>query len=120
MHYISDNVADYHKSDLDNYLGIDPETELPDVYDSYILMNIEQLEPAGTYLITKEHHAPDFISKEIYGDERYWWILLLYNGFRSPYEIKSGMVIKYFTMDSFSWLFYDLIQRENMKQIRGN
>jgi len=38
---------------------------------------------------------PDLISYKIYGDVKYWWILLLYNGIDDPFnDIQTGDIME--------------------------
>ena len=67
-------------------------------YDS---MNSEFIEwiirasPDGWYTVREPSGRPDLVSYNIYGDTQYWWILLMYNEIICPWELETGMEIKF-------------------------
>lgn len=49
------------------------------IFSSELLHKIDKCSDRETYLVTKYEHRIDLISKEIYGDDKYSWLLLYMN-----------------------------------------
>lgn len=50
-----------------------------DYVNSELLYKLDQFDECKPFIITKNEHRIDLISKEIYGDDRYSWILMYIN-----------------------------------------
>ena len=50
-----------------------------DYVNSELLTKIDQFDEYESYTITKYEHRPDLLSKEIYGDVNYSWLLMYIN-----------------------------------------
>ncbi len=69
-----------------------------DVFNSSFLNIINEIEPAGEFLVTKDAKRIDVISYEIYGNVKYWWMLLEFNGIVDQFSIKIGDTLKFFNL----------------------
>ena len=65
-----------------------------DIFSSGLLHKVDKCSDRETYLVTRYEHRIELISKEIYGDEKYSW-LLLYMNRMSVEDVVRGAVIKY-------------------------
>lgn len=64
---------------------------------SYNYLVRENLHEAG-YVIVKQNevHRPDLIAHRIYGDTRFWWVLMEYNGFMDMFnDLEEDVVVRY-------------------------
>ena len=50
-----------------------------DYVNSELLTKIDQVDEYKTFIITKNEHRPDLIAEEIYGDEKYSWLIMYIN-----------------------------------------
>lgn len=66
-----------------------------DILDGRILSEFIALKEEGLFYITDELLSPDLISYRLYGDERYWWLLMLYNNLVEVDEIYPGMEFRF-------------------------
>ena len=103
MHYINDIDTDKRFDEI-KFLNID--NDCIDPLNSFMLLNIQLLQPYGTKRVTPETHGrPDFLSYQIYGDTQYWWVILLYNNILDPDSLTSGSVISYPGQNALESLF---------------
>ena len=61
--------------------------------DSLFKRNLERLTLASTYQVVVEEGRPDLISYRVYGDTRFWWIIMAYNNLTDFRDIKTGLVL---------------------------
>ena len=95
-------LAKFMNFDTDNY---DPLT-------SYVLNNIGDIPPAGKMRVDGLDFRPDVLSFVLYGSTQYWWVLMLYNGFLTVDDIKTGMEIKYPDMSDLEDMYFSLKIRQ--------
>lgn len=76
-----------------------------DPLNSFMLLNITNLPPHGTYLVKNEEGRPDLLSYRIYNDTQYWWALMWYNSIMNVNDIKTGMVLQYFNVGQLEELY---------------
>jgi len=91
-----------------------------DVYDSltsYFLDVLRKLPVHGEYVVVDEEGRPDLLSHRIYGSTQYWWILLVYNNLVSPFDVQSGMTIRYPSIDDLEALFFKLAALQRGKTL---
>ena len=104
MFYINNYLKPNDKYDLAKFMDFDAEWSF-DMFSSYLLYQIPQLPLAGTYVIRKEMNRPDMLSYNLYGDTQCWWILMWYNHFLKPQDIKSGVTVRYPSLSSIETLY---------------
>lgn len=80
-----------------------------DITDSQFMNLVNSLE-MKTYRVIREHQRPDLLSENIYGtgNTSLWWLLLFINGLSSPQELKSGMLIKFPTLNQLEDIYLKL------------
>jgi hypothetical protein len=85
--------------------------EFTDNYDpltSSFLETIPTLLPSGTYVVQGEDGRPELLSKAIYGDFQYWWILLIYNGQIDYRGLTTGMTIAFPALSDLEDAYFSL------------
>ena len=99
--YISKERYDLAKLmpfDIDNF----------DVLNSYFLENFGSLQTQGVFTITVEEERPDLISYKIYGSVQYSNLVMLYNNILDLSELKTGVVLNYFSISDLESLYFSL------------
>ena len=86
--------------------------DMYDVLNSYFVERIKGLSVAGEYVVVSEEGRPDLLSYNLYGSTQYWWVLLIYNDLINPEDLKSGMTVRYFSVDDLEELFFRLAALE--------
>ena len=104
MFYIDNDTRTTDKFDMAKFLEFSDDGVF-DCLNSYMLYAIPQLPTIGIYKVRVEVGAPDYLAKNIYGDEQYWWILMWYNHLLQPSDIVVGMEIKYPSLASIQQLY---------------
>jgi len=104
MFYIDNNTNTTDKFDMCKFIELD-NYGVFDCLNSYMLYAIPQLPTVGTYKIRLEAGAPDYLSKNLYGDEQYWWILMWYNHLLHPDDLTVGLEIKYPSLTAIQQLY---------------
>lgn len=104
MFYIDNNTQTIDKYDLAKFMDFQDDYVF-NCIDSYMLYEIPKLPTVGTYTIRKEQNNPPLLSYNIYGDTQYWWILMWYNHFLKPQDLKSGTIIKYPSLSALEQLY---------------
>lgn len=66
-------------SNIDPIKFIESKDNLTDIGNSTLLYLLDECTNRYTWKITKNEHRIDLISKDIYGDEKYDWVLLYIN-----------------------------------------
>ena len=116
-----ESSIDNDKYDLDRFMKpVDNQkTMYFDVVDSEFLLGLKQISKFGTYRIFDEEGRPDLLSERIYGPGRiqYWWIIMLFNNFRLPGDIKRGMIVKFPTVTDLENIYVDLLPNINSSKI---
>ena len=110
IHYI-DLDTDYVKRfDFSKFLSFVNDNH--DILTSYFLNKIKELPVRGVFTITYEEKRPDVISRKIYRDTQYWWLLMEYNNINSPLELTSGKELYYFSINELENLYFSLTSSE--------
>lgn len=81
-----------------------------DPLTSNFFNKIRTLPQDSTFKITTEMGRPDQISRKIYGDEQYWWIILLYNNIFDVEQLVSGLELGYPDSDALDEFYFTLKQ----------
>lgn len=76
-----------------------------DPLDSFMLLNIQNLPIQGTYTVQNEEARPDLLSYRLYKDTQYWWLLMWYNSIANIKDLKTGIIVKYFSLSSLEQLY---------------
>lgn len=79
-----------------------------DILTSYFINEFLDLPSVGVFQISSELYRPDLISYKIYGHVQYWWLLLLYNGLASPWEVTVGKTLAYPSLEKVEDLYFAL------------
>lgn len=87
-----------------------------DLLDSYFVNKITSLPQFGTTFVQIEENRPDLISYRIYGTVKFWYILMVYNGLVSPFDIVEGQIINYPRIEDVEEIYFALnaLQRKNV------
>lgn len=123
MHFINLellNIKDFkERFDLQKFVGF---TEnVYDYLDSYFIEKVVKLPVYGTTFVQIEENRPDLISYRIYGSTQFWYILMIYNGMISPFDLVEGQIINYPRIEDMEELYFSLnaLQRKNVVQKEG-
>ncbi len=118
MHFINLellNTKDFkERFDLQKFVGF---TEnVYDYLDSYFIEQVAKLPVFGKTIVQIEENRPDLVSYRIYGTTQFWYILMLYNGMVSPFELVEGQELNYPKIEDIEKLYFSLnaLQRKNV------
>lgn len=78
-----------------------------DYSNSELLYKLDLVTEFSLFTITKNEHRIDLISKEIYGDDKYSWILMYVNRI-SVDELIKGVTLKYIPLDTLKRILSSL------------
>lgn len=87
--------------------------ECYDVLNSHFLNTLKEMKPEGEFLVTADEQRIDIISYLIYGDVKYWWILLEYNDIIDQFTLKVGDTIKFFKLSDLESKYFSMINKQN-------
>ena len=87
-----------------------------DPLTSSLLDRIDKLELGGFYTVQGEDGMPWLLSERLYGDDQYWWVIMLYNGFSGIGQITNGENIKYPSINSIQDEYFTLKTRERTSE----
>jgi len=104
MFYIDNDTVTTDKYDMAKFMEFG-EDGVFDSLSSYMLYQIPMLPIAGYYTLRTEENRPDMLAFNIYGDTQYWWVLMWYNNFLKPQDLKVGVKIKYPSMSAIEQLY---------------
>ena len=104
MFYIDNELNTVRKYDMVKFVEL-TEDGVFDSLNSYFLYQIPKLPTVGYYTIRAEDKRPDMLSYRIYGETQYWWVLMWYNNFLKPQDLKIGAVIKYPSISAVEQLY---------------
>lgn len=104
MFYIDNETQTIDKYDMAKFMDFTDDGVF-DCINSYFLYQIPKLPLSGQYTVRKEEGRPDLLAYNIYGDTQYWWILMWYNSFIKPQDIKNGITIKYPSISAIEQLY---------------
>ena len=109
------NTKDFkERFDLQKFVGF---TEnVYDYLDSYFIEQVTKLPVFGKTIVQIEENRPDLVSYRIYGTTQFWYILMLYNGMVSPFELVEGQELNYPKIEDIEKLYFSLnaLQRKNV------
>lgn len=118
MHFINLellNTKDFkERFDLQKFVGF---TEnVYDYLDSYFIEQVAKLPVFGKTIVQIEENRPDLVSYRIYGTTQFWYILMLYNGMVSPFELVEGQELNYPKIEDIEKLYFSLnaLQHKNV------
>lgn len=83
-----------------------------DILDGRIIDEFTSIKPMGVFYITNEVLSPDLIAFKLYNDERYWWLLMLYNNLVEVDEIYPGMEFRYPAREAMDSMYSTLGSRK--------
>lgn len=118
MHFINLellNTKDFkERFDLQKFVGFSE--NVYDYLDSYFIEQVTKLPVFGKTIVQIEENRPDLVSYRIYGTTQFWYILMLYNGMVSPFELVEGQELNYPKIEDIEKLYFSLnaLQRKNV------
>lgn len=113
MFFINDNLNTAKRYDMAKFLNCP--TDSLTMLDSYFVKKLTELSYSGTITVTSQVHKPDLLSYDIYGETTYWWILMLYNGLKSPLELEAGLNIRFPSLSSLENIYFTLSTQQKIK-----
>lgn len=102
-----------NRYDMSKFMQFD--TDSYNILDSYLCSQVKKLPYSGALAVTTQVNRPDLISYDIYGHTQYWWLLMLYNDYTSPYDLTSGALVKYPNLNSIENLYFTLSTKQKTK-----
>lgn len=87
-----------------------------DVYNSSFIKQLNQLPEAGRFIVESDEERIDLISYKIYGDVRYWWMLMEYNEVIERKDIKHGIKLRYFDIRALETLMNRMVIKNNLRK----
>ena len=103
MFFMNNNLDTDSRYDTIKFLEFNMDNIDP--LNSFMLLNITNLPSHGTYTVKNEEGRPDLLSYRIYNDTQYWWVLMWYNSIMNVNDIKTGMVLQYFSAAQLEELY---------------
>ena len=112
MFFINLDSVDGRRYDMDKFMelindGHDPLT-------SALFNEVQNLELGGRYTVQGEDERPDLLSFRIFDTTDYWWIIMLYNSFISPSDIKTGEQVVFPKLTALENYYFNLKIRESV------
>ena len=105
---LESNVQD--RFDMEKFLKFENDCHI--MTNSFFLEKIKTLPKRGEFKVTFERESPDLISYKLLNDTQYWWLLMEYNNIKTFRDIKSGLLLNYFSIDELESLYYTLKTEE--------
>ncbi|MFA5071267.1 MAG: hypothetical protein WC511_02740 [Candidatus Pacearchaeota archaeon] len=90
-----------------------------DLLDSFFATKVKRLEVFGTTTISGEEHRPDLLSYRLYRDVNFWYILMLYNDYITPLDMKEGDTINYPRIEDLEEVYFQLNALQRNTTITG-
>jgi len=118
MHFINLellNTKDFkERFDLQKFVGFSE--DVYDYLDSYFIEQVNRLPVFGKTIVQIEENRPDLVSYRIYGTTQFWYILMIYNGMVSPFDLTEGQELNYPRIEDIEKLYFSLnaLQRKNV------
>lgn len=118
MHFINLellNTKDFkERFDLQKFVGFSE--DVYDYLDSYFIEQVNRLPVFGKTIVQIEENRPDLVSYRIYGTTQFWYILMIYNGMVSPFDLTEGQELNYPKIEDIEKLYFSLnaLQRKNV------
>lgn len=113
MYYINNNMPGNNRYDMSRFMEFDVDSY--SILDSYLCSQIKKLPYSGALAVTTQVYRPDLVSYDIYGHVQYWWLLMLYNDYTSPYDLESGALVKYPSLNNIENLYFTLSTKQKTK-----
>lgn len=85
--------------------------EFTDNFDpltSKFMGSLSTLKAVTSYMVQGEENRPDLISRKLFDDTQYWWIMLLYNKVTKIENISAGDGLKIPSLGSVEDLMFSL------------
>jgi hypothetical protein len=79
-----------------------------DPLNSNVLNQINKLPQEGFFTYNDASYRPDLAAEQAYGDNQYWWVILVYNGLSSADDLLRGAVLKYPSLSTLEDLYFTL------------
>jgi len=115
MFYYINLDKDYTlRYDLGKFLRFENDTYDP--LTSNLIENIKSISQGGLFKVTSEEFRPDQISRRIYDNDQYWWVIMLYNDIIDVESIEIGMILKYPDAEDLDSFYFTLKQSELQNQ----
>lgn len=108
QYFINLDVDSPVRFDLQKFLAF---TDNLDPLTSTFLTDIKKLPTAGYFVIGGEEFRPDSVSAKIYGNDQYWWIIMVYNDILDVNSLISGRSVKYPTLSDLEDVYFSLKSR---------
>ena len=86
-----------------------------DVLNSSFLIEFMKIKPVGYFNVTYEDKAPDYVSLQLYGKHEYWWLLMYYNNILDFKKLKTGDVLRYFSLSDVESLYFKMKSLEVLR-----
>lgn len=119
IHYIDIETEYIKRFDFAKFTAF--ENNNHDILTSYFLDKIKDLPIRGVFTITYEEYRPDIISRKIFRDTQYWWLIMEYNNISNIFELTNGKELYYFSINELENLYFSLTSSElNAKIIKEN
>lgn len=109
MYYLNLDVDVPERFDFSKFVNY---SDNFDILTSDLLYNLKNLAVGGQYKITSEEGRPDLISKVVYENYQYWWVILLYNDIYDVEDLTNGMVISYPQSSALDDYYFNLKRRQ--------
>ena len=106
MHYIDVKVESSNRYNIRKFCKF--EEGLYDDMTSYFLEELSKLPSAGSYEITNIEARPDVYSRDIYGTDKYWQLLLRYNNIASLHQLSLGTILYYPSITALETPYFSL------------
>ncbi len=110
MHYINIDRDTKNRYDFSRFLGY-VEGGF-DIFTSYFLEKLLDLEEAGTFTITEEEARPDLISYKIYGYVQLQFILMIYNNIIDRNDVIIGNTLKFPNLNDVEQIYFSLASKQ--------
>jgi len=112
--FINSDIKTEKRYDLAKFL--EQTSDSFDPLTSSLLDRIDKLELGGYYTVRGEDGMPWILSERLYGDDQYWWIIMLYNGFSGIESITNGQNVKYPSINAIQDEYFTLKTRERTSE----
>lgn len=84
-----------------------------DPLTSRFFVDVKRLSLEGFFVISGEEARPDSISFKVYGDDQYWWVIMIYNDIFNVEQLRSGTSITYPSLQDIEDVFFSMRSLES-------
>lgn len=113
MYYINNDIYSNTRYDMSKFMEFDTDSYC--ILDSYLATQIKSLPYSGALAVTTQVNRPDLISYDIYGHTQYWWLLMLYNDYTSPFDLSSGALVRFPSLNDIENIYFTLSTKQKTK-----